>query len=171
MPDLPLAVILTVPDEPQRLGTVVPVRVEVRNISSGDLWIVGVLDGSEVGFRFPHYLPSISAPQPLPPLETEACGNVAPLRLPDFRGLAPGESFDPTAARDGAAYLPLYAFANFSPPFAGRFELRLTLSTEREKPEDWLGMLGYPGEEEVLERLKAVPRVRVESKVAVINVK
>jgi hypothetical protein len=166
----PLAINLTIPNGPHPVGAIVPIHVEVRNISSAELWIVGVLDGSEMGFRFPHYLPTVISPQPLPPLESEGCGNVAPLRLQDFRRLAPGESFDPTVAESGAGYLPIYAFANFSPTFAGHFELRLTLSTESEKPEDWLGMLGYPGEEEVLERLKAVPRVRVESNVAVIHV-
>jgi hypothetical protein len=169
--DSPLEVILTVPDGPHKAGAALPVRVEVRNTSGSALWVVGVLDGSEAGYRYPHYRPAIQAPQPAPPPESDGCGNVAPLRLQDFRRLAPGEGFDPTDGRDGAAYQPLFAFANFTPAHPGRYELRLTLSTASEKAEDWLGMLGYPGEEEVLARLKDVPRLRVESNVAVIEVK
>ena len=92
-----------------------------------------------------------------------------PLRLEDFRQLAPGERFDPTAARGGAAYLPLPGFANFTPTDVGRYEIRLQLSTESEKPDVWLGMLGYPGEAQVIEGLKAVPRVRLESNTLILG--
>jgi hypothetical protein len=29
--------------------------VELRNVSDADVWVVGVLDGSEAGMRFPHF--------------------------------------------------------------------------------------------------------------------
>lgn len=169
MPDSPLKVILTVPPGPHRVGTVVPVRVEVRNVSARPVWAVGVLDGSEAGYRHPVYKPSVKEPRPSPPPESEGCGNVAPLRLEDFRRLAPGEGFDPTDTAAGPNFLPLFALSNFTPAHAGRYELRLTLSTESGEAEDWLGMLGYPGEEAVVERLKGVPRVRVESDPAVVE--
>ena len=169
MPDSPIDVILSVAQQPAKVGTVCPVRVLVKNTSAVPIWIVGVLDGSEGAHRFPHYKPSITTPEPVAPAEADDCGNVAPLRLEDFRRLAPGESFDPTEALNGAAYLPIQAFANFIPNVAGRYEIRLQLSTESEKPEKWLGMLGYPGEAEVIERLKTVPRVRVESNTLIVE--
>ena len=91
-----------------------------------------------------------------------------PLRLEDFRQLAPGERFDPTAARGGAAYLPLSGFANCTPTDVGRSEIRLQLSTEREKPRV-AGYVRLAGEAQVIERLKAVPRVRVESNTLVLE--
>lgn len=169
MPGSPVELILSVPKEPAKVGTVFPVRVDVKNISASSIWIVGVLDGSEGAHRFPHYKPSITGPQPMAQPEADDCGNVAPLRLEDFRQLAPGESFDPTNPIAGAAYLPLQAFARFTPKAVGRYEIRLQLSTESQKPEQWLGMLGYPGEAQVIERLKAVPRVRIESNTLILE--
>lgn len=171
MPAQQLEVVLTIPAGPHAAGAVVPVRAEVRNVSGRPLWVVGVLDGSEGGHRHPVYQPSIVGPRPAAPPESEGCGNVAPLRLEDFRRLAPGEGFDPTDARAGANFLPLLAFAHFTPARAGRYELRLTLSTASANVEDWLGMLGYPGEAEVVARLKEVPRLSVESNTAVVEVK
>ena len=172
MPGPLLAVILTIPPEPQKVGAPIPISTEVRNISDHPLWMVGVLDGSEMGFRYPHYKPLIRGPKSLPPSdELDACGNVAPLRLQDFRSLPPGEGFDPTASLDGTAYLPLQAFANFRPSIPGRYEFTLTVSTASQKEQDWLGMLGYPGEEMVLARLAYVARLQVESNIAIVEVR
>ena len=169
MADLPLAVILNATIQPHSVGAPVYVSVEVRNISNRPLWMVGVLDGSEIGFRYPHYQPVIAGPEPLPAPELGDCGNVAPLRLSDFRHLVPNEGFDPTDARDGAGYLPLRTFTNFRPPVPGRYELRLIVSTESLQVEEWLGILEYPGKEAVLARLALVPRVRVESNLLVVE--
>jgi hypothetical protein len=170
MSEVPLSVVLTVPDVPQKLGVVVPVKIEVRNVSANGVWMIGVLDGSEQGYRFPHYRPSITSDRPVPPPEMEACGNLAPLRLQEFTHLDPNESFDPTVSDSGAAYLPLYTFANFVAPAPGSYQFQLKLSTRSDNEEDWLGLPGYPGESEVLARLKDVPRVEVESNVATIVV-
>ena len=170
MSNAPISVVLTVPSDPQKVGVVVPVKIEVRNVSADAVWMVGVLDGSEQGFRFPHYRPSVTSEQPVPPPEMEACGNLAPLRLQEFTRLDPNESFDPTVSDSGAAYLPVYTFANFVAPAPGSYQFQLKLSTRSEKEEEWLGMMGYPGEADVLVRLKDVPRVGVESNVATIVV-
>ncbi|MGC5561234.1 hypothetical protein ACPYPG_00140 [Streptomyces sp. FR-108] len=44
----------------QPLGHPAAVRVELRNTGSGELWIAGVLDGSENGLRFPRYRPTVT---------------------------------------------------------------------------------------------------------------
>lgn len=171
MADAPFAVHLAVPSGPYPVGGPISITIAVTNISDHPQWIVGVLDGSEAGFRYPRYLPRISGPEPLPPPEgLPFCGNVAPLRLQDFLSLKPGESFDPTVPNEGAAYLPLGMFAGFRPPVPGTYEFRLTLETESREDEEWLGISRYPGWEEVLARLARVPRVRVESDAAVVEV-
>lgn len=170
MSDVPLTVVLKVPSVPQKVGVVVPVEIEVRNISSDSFWMVGVLDGSEQGYRFPQYRASIISEQPVVLPEMEACGNLAPLRLQDFTHLDPNQSFDPTVSHHGAAYLRLFTFANFVASSPGSYEFRLKLSTLSGQEESWLGMRGYPGESDVLARLKDVPRVEVESNVASIVV-
>jgi hypothetical protein len=164
-------VILTVPTEPQRVGSPIMINISVKNISSQPLWMIGVLDGSEIGFRYPHYKPSITGSVPIPPPENLPwCGNVAPLRLQDFHYLLPGESFDPIVPQEGAEYLPLVIFNSFRPSLPGNYEFRLEVSTESEQEEDWLGVLEYPGKENVLARLAKVPRLQIESKVTSVKV-
>ncbi|HZS04666.1 MAG TPA: hypothetical protein VFD58_07510 [Blastocatellia bacterium] len=168
---VPLAITLDVPAE-TAVGQLIPVAIRVKNISDHQLWTVGVLDGSEAGLRYPHWQPEIITPQPLPDREPVPLSDMsAPLRAQDFRLLKPGESFDPTAANGEAAYLPITAFQNFRPPVPGRYQFKLTLSTASERDEEWLGIVGYPGEEEVLKRLKEVPRTKVVSNTAVVEVK
>jgi hypothetical protein len=171
MSALPLAVILTAPTEPQSIGGVIPITVEVRNVGDRPIWMVGVMDGSELGLRYPRYQPNIvgamgatSEPLPLPDM-------VAPLRLQDFLRLLPGQGFDPTIPQKGATYLPLNTFTSFRPLHPGRYEFRLSLSTDSPQDEDWLGIIGYPGQDQVLSRLAEVPRLQIESNTAVVEVR
>lgn len=150
-------------------GELVAVTVEVRNVSRVPVRVVGVLDGSEVGARYPHYTPSIKGPGYQPPA-LERPGFTSPLRPQDFRLLDPSEGFDPTARLGGAAYLPLVAFAVFRPRLAGRFELRLTLSTSSADDSEWLGTLPYK-QDEALALVAQVPRVTVESNLLVLDVR
>src|SRR5687768_4038395 len=90
----------------QPVGQAADIAVQVRNQGAAPVWIVGVLDGSEEGVRYPHYRPAVTRdglvvaapPPPEDPL-------VGPLRVADFRRLGPGETFDPTRGNGGAAYL------------------------------------------------------------------
>jgi hypothetical protein len=164
-----LALVLHAPKEPSPVGAPVAVRIEIRNVSDGELWMVGIVDGSEGGLRFPRYEPSVTleddvvaAPRsPEDPL-------VSPLRTADFRHLAPGESFDPSDASGTAAYLPLTTFANFVPRSAGRYRYGLALSTESDAPERWLGRFNQEAERSaVLDLVQRVPRVTVSNAVEV----
>jgi hypothetical protein len=147
----------------------VNVRVEIRNPGPGDVWMVGVVDGSEHGIRYPHYRPSVeldgavvARPEaPEDPL-------VGPLRTVDFRRLAPGETFDPTRRDEGAAYLPLATFTAFAPAEPGRYRYAVTLSTESRDPEEWLGRFNQDAERAaVLELVARVPRITTTSAVEV----
>ncbi|GDY79126.1 hypothetical protein SAV31267_086110 [Streptomyces avermitilis] len=110
-----LDLVLYGPQGPQPLGGSAPVRAKVRNSGERAVWIAGVLDGSEDGIRFPHYLPAVTladggrtVARPGPAEDPL----VGPLRVGHLLRLAPGESFDPTA---GAGCLPLTTFAAFAP--------------------------------------------------------
>src|SRR6185295_8345942 len=91
-----VVLVLHAPSGPQPLGEPVRIAIEVRNAGAGELWMVGVIDGSEEGVRYPHYRPSVARegavvaapPPPEDPL-------VGPLRVMDFRRLGTGELFDP----------------------------------------------------------------------------
>src|SRR5262249_44237879 len=142
----------------------IQIVVEVCNLSSDSVWVVGVVDGSEEGLRYPHYRPHIALGGSVvagpPPAEDPLCG---PLRLSHFRLLAPGEAFNPTQSPD-AGYLPLSTFSTFRPPVPGRYEYTLCLSTESQSPEEWLGRFGQKAQRAaVLERVAQVPRLTTHS--------
>lgn len=154
-----LQLVLAAAPGPHFVGARVPIAVELRNICDTGVWIVGVLDGSEAGIRFPHYRTSVlyggrvvAEPWVEDPL-------VGPLLESHFRRLPPGEGFDPTDG-GGAASLPLTVFAQFRPAEKGQYQYRLTFSTESARPEQWFGRFGQRDDEHdvLLELISRVPR-------------
>lgn len=130
---------------------------------------MGVLDGSEVGLRYPHYLPSVQGPDYESPTP-EWPDMISPLRMNDFLLLQPGEAFDPTEPVNGAGYLPLIGLRDFVPPAAGRYLLSLTLSTESLRNGEWLGRAPRAEQDEVMRQVGKVPRCKVTSNVLTIDV-
>ncbi len=153
-----------------RIGRPAQVRIEIRNDGERVLWMVGVVDGSEGGVRFPRYMPSVklggrvvaAPPPPEDPL-------IGPLRAADFRRLAPGESFDPTRPSHGADYLPLSTFSNFVPSEDGVYRYELELSTNSDSLERWLGRFNQEDERpSVLELIDKVPPVTVTAALEIV---
>jgi hypothetical protein len=173
-PQLAVSLTLQGPPGSRPVGQPVGVGIEVRNLTTEKVQMVGVIDGSEEGVRYPHYQPSVSRngvvmagpPSPEDPL-------VGPLREMDFRQLDPGEAFDPTLGTNGAAYMPIFTFASFSPTEPGVYAYTLTLSTESDRPEDWLGRFGQQEAEQaaVLRRVAQVPRVTTTSNALEVEVR
>lgn len=167
-----VAVVLRAPGGPHPTGRPVPLQIEVRNVGDRDVWMVGVLDGSEGGVRYPHYVPAVrrdgvAVAEPGPAEDPL----VARLRMDDFRRLAPGASFDPTSPDAGASYQPLSTFATWACPQAGAYQYVLRLATTSADPEQWLGRVGPEGDLQPLRDLIArVPRVDITSNVLTVHV-
>ena len=162
-----LQLTLQLPRGPARVGEPVPVGVRVTNVGERPVQMVGVVDGSETGQRFPYYLPAIRAGDTVvrPGLPEDPL--VGPLRRSDVILLPPGDSFDPTSA-DGHAYLPLSTFANFQPLSPGRYTFELTLDTRAPDPARWLGRFGQDAEREaVLAAVRTIPPVLLTAAVQV----
>ncbi len=168
-----LALSLRGPTEAQRVGVSVDIDVELRNVADHEVWVVGVLDGSEEGVRYPHYRPSISrdgivVAEPPPPEDPL----VGPLRVAHFQRLRPGESLDPTGTDVDAGFMPLATFGTYRPPDPGIYRYELTLSTDSEHPEEWLGRFGQDAERSaVMELVTRVPRLTVASNPLEIDVR
>lgn len=169
-----LAVVLVLRGSAERrqVGRAVDVGIEIRNEGKDVVWFVGAVDGSEEGVRYPHYRPTITRdgtvvaapPRPEDPL-------VGPMRAADFRGLRPGESFDPTRG-GAAAYHPLATFATFRPSEPGFYRYLLTISTVSTRPEEWLGAFGQDAERAaVLDLIARVPRLEITSNVLEVDVR
>ena len=134
------------PAGPSPVGRPVPIRVELRNEGPGELWITGVLDGSETGTRYPIWRPSVrlgSVVVAQPPAAEDPL--VGPLRESDFRRLA--------------------TFALFAPAEPGTYVYGLELSTDSPSPEAWLGRFNQ--DRAVLDLVARVPRFRARGEVAV----
>jgi hypothetical protein len=145
------------PPGPVPVGRPADVRAVVHNDGPDAVWMVGVLDGSETGTRYPVWRPSVerdgivvaAPPAPEDPM-------VGPLRPSDFVCLAAGATLD--AGR-------LATFATFAPAEAGEYEYRVELSTESPRDEDWLGRFNQ--DPAVVESVARVPRLVVAAAVVV----
>jgi hypothetical protein len=155
-----VAVTLRVGPGTHRVGVPVEVRVEVRNISSAQICMPGVLDGSETGTRLPRYRPSVvrgdevvaAPPVPEDPL-------VGPVRPEDFRRLGPGEQFDPTDRSGPGTHLPLSTFTSYRPDRPGRYRYDLVVDTTGSE-DLWMGRFGQePHRASVVSLLHQVPEV------------
>ncbi|GAA3108492.1 hypothetical protein [Streptosporangium carneum] len=156
-----IEVVLMAPREPQPIGWPVAIDITVINRSTADIWLPGVLDGSEAGIRYPFYLPEITregtvVARPEPPEDPL----FTPLRTLDFRRLTPGEDFNPTSGK----YHPLTTFSSYAPDRPGHYRYTLTLSTESPLPENWLSSFGQEDTlTEVMKLISLVPRLTVRS--------
>ncbi|MER6425358.1 hypothetical protein [Streptomyces sp. NPDC001137] len=144
---------------PHPVSEPVPVEVELRNVSDAAVWVVGVLDGSEAGLRFPHFRTAVlhGGGTVYRPLVEDPL--VGPLLRSHFRLLSPGESFDPSAG-GGDGYLPLTVFTQFRPLERGQYQYRLTFSSESARPEQWFGRFGQRADEHpaLIDLISRVPR-------------
>ena len=167
-----LAIHLTTDVANPRIGDVVTVKVSVQNLADHPIWMVGVLDGSETGLRYPRYRPEIFldgvlAAEPVKPEDPL----VGPLRLSDFYRLEPGQAFVPTSPSFEHAYHPLITFNNFMPEKPGTYQYYLHLSTKSSAPEQWLGVFGQEVyREAVLDRVMHIPRVEIMSNVLEVGI-
>jgi len=145
------------PPGPVPVGRPAGVRAVVRNDGPDAVWMVGVLDGSESGTRYPVWRPEVEHEGVVvaspPPAEDPLVG---PLRPSDFVRLGAGESFE--AGR-------LATFAVFAPGEAGEYEYRVELSTQSPSAEDWLGRFNQ--DPAVVDLVARVPRVVVVASVVV----
>lgn len=153
---------------PARVGEPVGVTVQVRNAGTAAVPMVGVLDGSETGQRYPYWLPlvrrdgrTVAGPgAPEDPM-------VRPLRVVDVVTLAPGAGFDPTVS-DRGGYLPLSTFGAFRPTTPGAYRFELTLDTRAPDPASWLGRYGQDAERDaVLALVASIPAVLLTAEVDV----
>ncbi|MGW5469780.1 hypothetical protein [Streptomyces chartreusis] len=153
-----LRMVLRAATGPHHVGEPVSVEVGLRNVSDADVWVVGVLDGSEAGMRFPYFRTAVlhdGRTVYRPVVEDPLVG---PLLRSHFRRLGPGESFDPTAGGDG--YAPLTVFTQFRPVEKGSYRYRLTFSSESVRPEQWFGRFGQRADEHdtLIDLIDRVPR-------------
>lgn len=153
-----------------KMGEAPAIRVRIRNESDQAVYLVGSLDGSEAGMRYPHCGFEIrdSTGQLVEPRYAR-CGNTNPLRPADFVRVAPRSVFDPYMEIDYGGFFGSYLLTlgrkTFSKP--GRYKLRFHYSSANPKLEDWLGdgKLGQDRgrDQKLTDLLRKVPKLDIES--------
>ena len=79
------------------LGNPIYINATIKNENSKSSVIVSrALDGSDLGWRYPHYSYTLLDPEGIevPQEQIIRCGNMNPLRIDDFVVLEPGESYN-----------------------------------------------------------------------------
>ena len=147
-------------------GSLVPVTITVANDGEEPVWVVGVVDGSEVGARYPKWTPIVEGPTPV--AGPERPDFTSPLTAADFRCLLPRETFDPTVAADGAQFFPIATFDAVADA-VGRYVIALEMDTMSPNDEAWMGTVpdyrpdAKADAARVRDLLAQVPRLRVRS--------
>jgi hypothetical protein len=139
----------------------------MKNVSQGDVYVMGCLDGSESG-RYPRYEAVATVDSnPVQIEEFGRCGNMNALQTQDFKRLKPGESFDPFGAGYFQSYYLTSAF-KFDKP--GTYEVKLVYDTNASEDEQFLGEPDRLGRTLIL-ALRSLLRIRVSSNVVTFTVK
>lgn len=163
----PLKCILTAEPSSQ-VGRIPSVAVEIINQTDTDIYLVGNLDGSSVGLRYPHCYFKLIGPDGKPVhYPFHGCANVNPLLEDDFVRVPPGDAFDPFKTFDSLGQL---IPRNFQVP--GLYHIQFVYSTASDSIGDWAGFMNQDvaGKERLTELLQRVPKLEVTSNEVVVNV-
>ena len=147
-----------------KIGEQVDVSVTLTNVSDEAISVVGSLDGSGAGFRYPQYHYLIVGPAgEFERLSGAWCDKVASAKADDFVALEPGESFDPYG--EGFGKDP--GLEHWRPQKPGDYKILLLYSSESPEDSAWHPDSRDP---EVARRLAKVPRCSVCSNIITVKV-
>lgn len=162
-----LKLIVTSNAKSYKPGDKLDLTIRVRNVSPAKVQVVGSLDGSYLGSRFPRYTAQI-----LDGSGAECtfdfgkrCGNMNALREKDFVELAPGGEFDPYMKVDDYGFFGHHALTGWTIPKAGKYTLVFTADFSEADPGKWDGWGGMqPMDARLRDRLEGVPKVKLVAK-------
>lgn len=162
-----LKLIVTSNAKTHKAGDKLDLRIRIRNVSPAKVRVVGSLDGSCTGSRFPRYTAQI-----LDGTGAECkldfgrrCGNTNALREKDFVELAPGEEFDPYRKVDDYGFFGHDALSGWTIPNTGTYTLVFTADFSEADAGKWGGWGSpEPMDAKLQERLAGVPKVKLVAK-------
>ena len=129
------------------------IEVRLRNKTNRTIRLVGCLDGSDLGWRFPHCVFEVDGPPGHRGPGIGRCGNTNALRAEDFVDLRAGESLNPFMRIDDYGFFGSSAldFTHFMVP--GKYTVRFRYSTNSSKILEWVGIAGPPAKDSAVARL------------------
>ena len=136
------------------IGEVPKLSVRITNLTDRELCLIGSLDGSDCGWRYPHCSFEIATPYGRPRWPGR-CGNTNPLREKDFVKVSPGGLFDPYQQIDEYGFFHNALISERTFKSAGEYRLRFVYCT---------GPKGAAaGDNPLAELIAQVPKVRLVS--------
>jgi hypothetical protein len=145
--------------------------IRIWNLSIQDVYIVGSLDGSNTGDRYPHL--SIVVEGPAGGYQREVfpgCNFVNPIRREDFLRVPPQESMDPYQHIDSEGFFPNLALERGKLTTPGTYRIVFQYSSNEPDVSQWYGGFAETRHEDpsLVELLTMVPRVDLECSATII---
>jgi len=129
------------------------IEVRLHNKTGQTVTLVGSLDGSDLGWRYPHCIFDVDGPPGHRGPGIGRCGNTNPLRVKDFVQLHAGESLNPFMRIDDYGFFSSGGldFTHFMVP--GKYQVSFRYSTNSSKILEWVGIAGPPAQDSEVARL------------------
>jgi len=129
------------------------IEVRLHNRTGQTVTLVGSLDGSGLGWRYPHCVFDVDGPPGHRGPGIGRCGNTNPLRAKDFVQLRAGESLNPFMRIDDHGFFSSSGldFTHFMVP--GKYKVRFRYSANSSKILEWVGIAGPPAKDSEVARL------------------
>ncbi len=167
-----LQVVLRSTKSKHKVGEEVGLQIRIKNIWDEPVVVVGSLDGSSTGARYPKLTLELRDPEGhvIATPNISKCGNINAPRAKEFMELAPGKELDPYVRIDDYGY-----FANplmlWKPTVKGKYTLTFTYDTSVGEFSEWTsGLNRLPPGDELMKLFNRVHHVKVNSKPLILTV-
>jgi hypothetical protein len=154
-----------------KVGEMPEFKVEIKNLTSNDVYLIGSLDASEEKWRMPHSYFTIEKPFKESNSLIGRCGNMNTLRPEDFKLVKPNEVFDPYTNIDDYGYFSSFKISNpenFSKP--GKYKIQFHYSTKSNDIKDFMGDDYQTDKKKLKDLLERVPKIELSSNVIEIEI-
>jgi hypothetical protein len=141
----PFVCVLSCDNATVELGTMPKITVAITNRTEQDVYLVGNLDGSNGGDRYPHCVCTVTKDGKVVPVaETERwCGDMNALEDYNFVKVAAGQTFDPYQDKEiGPGQHRIYSSTMLYPSMfksTGAYHVRFHYSTTSDDIREWAG--------------------------------
>ncbi len=167
----PLSVTISA-DPTVELGKAPAIKVAIKNLTGRETLLVGSLDGSDCGMRFPHCRFEVIGPDGKSAVRgIGRCGNTNPIREKDIVRVKAGAVFDPFQRVDDGGFFSAHQIRADNFAAEGVYKIRFHYSTAEKSNSRFNGGLeGGLLTPAVSKKLDGVPRVAATSNEITVRV-
>lgn len=165
----PIGVVLSAGQATYEVGQRPKFTVRITNHTDRPMLLVGSLDGSDVGWRYPKL--TVQRDGPVEPEGISRCGNTNNLKPNDFIAVEPGESFDPFMVTNEHGFFSHFLLRDTDFEKPGIYQYTLSYDTDEKDIAQWWGLMSADEPSEEVRRLfEEVPKLKATSNTVTITV-